>query len=374
MMGRTCAGRRPGRAWQRVSRALAVTVVLAAVCLPAAPPSAAARHRSDVAGRQPQSVTSPSRLPAQPSDWCPDDALFCEHFDDTAFADRGWYDGPRGDVSAQTRGPESTGALRCTYQRQERGCQGGTPGRHLFGPSESVYLEYWVRYGAGFVGSGRPYHPHEFNILTNKDGPYIGPAGTHLTTYVEQLAGVPRLALQDMLNVDLGCILRNDDSIVGCNGDFATYEFTENRSVASCNGLQGDVDKRDCFQSDATHWYSARAWDAPSSTNLYDDRWHLVAALFRMNSISGGVGQVDGALRYWMDGELVLSSDRILFRTDQNADMMFNQLLIAPYIGDGSPVEQTMWIDDMRLLVNGDGVVPEVSTWRLFFPLAPRGG
>ena len=170
-------------------------------------------------------------------------------------------------------------------------------------------------------------------------GELTAQALTHATLrYVEQLAGVPRLALQDMLNVDTGCVLRNDDSFLGCNGDFATYPFTEERSVAACNGLVGDLDKRDCFQSDADHWYSARAWDAPPSANLYDDRWHRVAVLFRLNSIADGLGQVDGGFRYWLDGELVLASDRVLYRTGENPDMRFNQLLIAPHIGDGGAV------------------------------------
>ena len=29
--------------------------------------------------------------------------------------------------------------------------------------------------------------------------------------------------------------------------------------------------------------------------------------------------------------------------------MQFNQLIIAPYIGDGSPVTQTMWIDNLTV-------------------------
>src|SRR3989449_8148514 len=45
----------------------------------------------------------------------------------------------------------------------------------------SVYLSYWVKYSANWVGSGQPYHPHEFLFLTNEDGAYIGPSATHLT-------------------------------------------------------------------------------------------------------------------------------------------------------------------------------------------------
>jgi hypothetical protein len=139
---------------------------------------------------------------------------------------------------------------------------------------------------------------------------------------------------------------------VGCNGDFDTYAFTEERSVAACNGLHGDLDRRDCFPTDATHWYSSRSWFAEPDASLYDGSWHRVSVLFRLNSVSDGVGNVDGAVRYWLDGELIISSDRILYRTGANADMLFNQILIAPYIGDGSPKRQTMWVDD--LVISGE--------------------
>jgi hypothetical protein len=40
----------------------------------------------------------------------------------------------------------------------------------------------------------------------------------------------------------------------------------------------------------------------------------------------------------------------VLFRTGAHPDMRFNPFLMAPYIGDGSPVSQTMWIDDITLM------------------------
>lgn len=83
-----------------------------------------------------------------------------------------------------------------------------------------------------------------------------------------------------------------------------------------------------------------------------------MAALFELNSIVDGVGQVDGKLAYRLDGELVVAYERILYRTGRHPDMAFNQVLIAPYIGDGSPVEQTMWIDDFMVLPSGDGGGP----------------
>ena len=57
----------------------------------------------------------------------------------------------------------------------------------------------------------------------------------------------------------------------------------------------------------------------------------------------------DGLIRYVVDGEVVISYDHILMRTGQHPEMRFNQFLIAPYIGDGSPVTQTIWIDDLTV-------------------------
>lgn len=279
---------------------------------------------------------------------------FVESFEDTSFDQRGWYDGPRGTLSAS----EARVGLRsfeCRFRQGTTGCEGGTPGRHLFTGSEAVYLSYWVKYSANWVGSQRSYHPHEFHFVTDADTIYVGPAATHLTTYIEDVGGTPRLALQDSLNVDTACILRNDDSFAGCNGDFSTFVFTEARSVCACNGLLGDLDGRDCFSTGANSWYSARFWDAPR--RVFDDQpgpsnkneWHFVEAYFRLNTVQGGIGQVDGRLRYYVDGELLISSDRVLMRTGQHPAMLFNQFLVAPYIGDGSPVDQQMWIDELTV-------------------------
>ncbi len=55
------------------------------------------------------------------------------------------------------------------------------------------------------------------------------------------------------------------------------------------------------------------------------------------------------------DGRLVISSDRVLLRTAQHTTMRFDQLAMLPYIGDGSPIEQTMLIDE---IVVAEGVRP----------------
>jgi hypothetical protein len=38
-----------------------------------------------------------------------------------------------------------------------------------------------------------------------------------------------------------------------------------------------------------------------------------------------------------------------MFRTGAHANMQLNQLVIGPYIGDGSPVDQYFWVDNLRL-------------------------
>jgi hypothetical protein len=201
---------------------------------------------------------------------------------------------------------------------------------------------------------------------------YAGPAFTHLTLYVEQNEGRPLVALQDGQNVDLGCVLRNDGSFIGCNGNPSTYAFTENRSVAACNGLAGFVDQRDCFPW-GSGYYSARTWrassiyfsDSPGST--YKSDWHFIEVYFELNSISGGVGVADGKIRYWYDGQLLISSDQILMRTAQYPSLALNQFLLLPYMGDGSPLTQTMWIDDLTVATSRPSPSGDILP-----PAAPR--
>ena len=58
-------------------------------------------------------------------------------------------------VTAAEHAPGSGHAFECTYARGATGCEGGTPARHAFDLTESLYVEYWVKYAPGFVGSGK---------------------------------------------------------------------------------------------------------------------------------------------------------------------------------------------------------------------------
>lgn len=290
--------------------------------------------------------------------------LFQENFDDTSFGGRGWYDSSGGTVVTTEHAPGSTSAFECAFAQGATGCTGGTPARHKFTPSNSGYIGVWIKFSSNWVGSGEPYHPHMMHFVTTEDSDYVGPAGTHLTTYFEVLwvagGGSPRVAIQDLSNVDPNCVLKNDDSFVGCNGDFKTYAFTENRSAASCNGLAGFLDQRDCYSvngGDTSPWYSDRTWRGNGGAPWFTDApgphdktaWHYMEAYYELNSIQNAAGVPDGKLRIAVDGELVLSSDAILFRTGVHTTMQLDQFLLLPYIGDGSPVAQTFWLDDLTV-------------------------
>jgi hypothetical protein len=236
-------------------------------------------------------------------------------------------------------------------------CVGGTPSRHLFQSTDSVYLSFYIKHSASWVGSGKPYHPHMFHFLTNLDPAYAGPAYTHLTAYVEELGGFPQLVVQDGKNID--------ETRVGVD----LTNITENRAVAGCNGDSDGHGSGECYQSGSVHW-NGKKW-RPNQTYFdnipgsprYKGDWHLVEAYFKLNTIVNGKGMKDGVLRYWYDGSVVLDLTNVVLRTGAHPTMQFNQFLVAPYIGDGSPVDQTFWIDNLM-----------IATARPANPPPPPGG
>jgi hypothetical protein len=223
--------------------------------------------------------------------------LVYEGFEDTDFGARGWYDSrsPRITTSSPAVGSASL---------EMRFAQGATtvdasPGRHLFDETEVVFFSYWVKYSANWVGSQVSSHPHEFYFLTNLDDPYVGPAGAVLEVLVEQTHN----------RVD------GMTPWVGARGRrmFASEIFT----------------------------------DAPGPR--YKGDWHFIEVELRLNT----PGVADGVARYWMDGDLLMEATDVLYREAGQEAMRFNQLLIAPYISVGSPVEQTMWVDDLTIATEG---------------------
>jgi len=268
--------------------------------------------------------------------------FFEELFEDTNFADRGWYDNIALILSDKEHIPGSKKSVEFHFKKGEKTPVSGTAIRHKFPETESVYVSFYVKYSENWEGSNKPYHPHEIYLLTNKDGDWTGPAYTYLTAYIEQNEGEPLLAIQDGRNIDEANI----------NVDLT--DKTENRAVAGCNGNTDGTGKTACYRVGTVHWNgktwrAGRIYFADASGEMFKNDWHFVEAFIKLNRIVDGKGFPDGVIKYWFDGKMIIDHENILMRTGMHPNMRFNQLLVGPWISDNSPAEQTMWIDDLTV-------------------------
>jgi hypothetical protein len=73
------------------------------------------------------------------------------------------------------------------------------------------------------------------------------------------------------------------------------------------------------------------------------DRWYKVDCWFKMNT----VGSANGEMEMWVDGNSVYSNSSVTYRT--SSSVHFAAFAAAPWISDGSPRAQTMWMDELEL-------------------------
>jgi hypothetical protein len=272
--------------------------------------------------------------------------LFAENFEDANLASRGWYDNTSVLLSTTEHVAGSASSAQYRFLAGATSPTSGGSQRHKFAPSNSFYVSFYVKYSTNWVGSGKAYHPHEFYTLSTLDGDYDGPSQNYLDVYVEhnyQIGGRPRIEIQDnrSVNYSNGAVPNN------------LVAVTENRSVGGCNGVVEANIYSECFNF-GSYWYNDKQLTGPvvfqpSPGPGYKSDWNFVEAYFQLNSIVNGVGKADGIVQYWFNGVLILDRHDILFRTGAHPTLQFNQFLIAPYIGDGSPVDQSMFIDNLRL-------------------------
>ena len=268
--------------------------------------------------------------------------FFHESFDDANLSARGWYDNIKMVITPDEHIPNSFASVEFKFYKGSKTPTQGGGIRRLIPESEEVYLNYWIKYSTNWVGSRKPYHPHEFHFITNENDKWVGPSYTHLTAYIEQNGGKPMLSIQDGQNIE--------ESAIGID----LQSVTENRSVAGCNGTSDSYPSGDCYLSGNLHmngktWKSEKVCFSNNPGDFYKNDWHFAEAYFKLNSIQNGKGMVDGVLQYWFDGIIIIDVSNATLRTGKFPNMKFNQFLIAPYIGDGSPVEQTMWIDEITV-------------------------
>jgi hypothetical protein len=275
--------------------------------------------------------------------------LVSEGFEDGNLGSRGWFDATSVATAADAR-PGSTGtrALQWHWSVGTTAPQGSS--RINFTPSNSVYLSYWVKQSSNWIGSGVSYHPHMHGFLTTADDPWIGPSRTHLTTYDEMVyqpgrgGSIVNLALQDALNIDPNKLMVDLTNV------------TEQRSIGGYNGRPETSNSGGAISWDAFDYgggqYTNYKFIQPASgtlvmTDATKNQWHHIESYWQLNTISGGKGRPDGVIQYWFDGALLVDRHDIYFRTAANASMQFRTYKMAPFIGDGSPRDQYMWIDDV---------------------------
>jgi uncharacterized protein YjdB len=272
--------------------------------------------------------------------------LFQENFEDANLSSRGWYDNTSIQLSSVEHIAGSNSSAQYHFLSGATSPTSGGAQRHKFTPSNSFYVSFYVKYSTNWIGSGKLYHPHEFYVLSTLDGDYDGPSENFLDVYVEQNyqnGGKPRLAIQDNKSVNYGHGPLPNNLIA----------VTEDRSVGGCNGVVETNISSECFDF-GTYWYNDKQLLGPvvfqpNPGPGYKNDWNFVEAYFQLNTIVNGVGQANGVAQYWFNGTLIIDRHDILFRTGAHPTLQFTQFLIAPYIGDGSPADQSMFIDNLRL-------------------------
>jgi len=254
--------------------------------------------------------TQPMATAAQLAEKSPG-LLFSERFDDARLLERGWYDGERFAISKQQ--PRAGGG--CIEYHWNAGTTNPASSsgiRHLFEPTDTAYLRYYLKLSKGWGWTGRAYHPHLTHFMTTENEKYAGPAASHLTLYIEPWNGRLRLAAQDIQNKD------------------------------SPHGLT---------QGPLRGGYNATMWDSEQAL-FTDDQWHCVEAQFTLNSLDlkADKPNADGIVRGWFDGKLVIEKTDVVLRSTDFPKMKFNQFLLTPYFGPGLlPHEQTLWIDELSV-------------------------
>jgi hypothetical protein len=105
--------------------------------------------------------------------------LFTESFDDPNLLERNWYDG----TNFRIVGDALSGKGCIEYEWRERDSQpsASSGARHLFEPTDGVWLRFYLKLSKNWGWTGRNYHPHLLHFLTTENSMYHGPAASHLT-------------------------------------------------------------------------------------------------------------------------------------------------------------------------------------------------
>lgn len=124
---------------------------------------------------------------AVPAEALPQGVFFSESFDDADLARRSWYDGTQfrivGDALA------GKGCIEYEWTDSQKPVRGSSAVRRLFEPTDEVAIRFYLKLSQGWGWSGQNYHPHLTHFMTTENSKWHGPAASHLTLYIEPVAG-----------------------------------------------------------------------------------------------------------------------------------------------------------------------------------------
>ena len=251
--------------------------------------------------------------------------LLSEDFEDTNFASRNWYDGGTCSI---TSSEHENGSYSAQFVFANGVSTPSSPYagamRRLFTASSEVYVDYYIKFPTGWQEQSGGYGHHEILLTTDEDDEYTNLAFTHTTAYIEHWGTsgsstplTPHLSLQDGANID--------QNNIGVD----LTAITENRSANGCNGLLDGsfFGSASCYDAGGGTYWNGKTKGA-SSASMSLGSWHHVQVYFKMNTVTSNKGNADGTMAYWLDDVEQFRSDSVLFRTNQNSTMKFNQFVI----------------------------------------------
>jgi hypothetical protein len=303
-----------------------------------------------------------------------DVAILDEDFDDTL--DAGWYwddSADHSDVVTST-GCES-GHGNCLrwhwtagqYKPDYKSTGDWVTMRHALETAGEIFIRYRVKFDSGWQGSGESFHPHLILFPSDEDSAYCPLAANILQTYIEFGADAnspytvrPVFGFQDLYRT-------NDTDCATLPTPCDLSSTTEERSTFECNQPVSPTPTAESCYASGNYWYSAALWKQTDFA-VTKGVWHQDEIYIKMNTISESVGQADGIYKRWIDGQLVTNYTNMLLRTNEYPDLTWGYIVFAPYFGSppgGSPIEQTMWIDDIEIYSSSQDPVtdtPVVTT------------
>lgn len=288
------------------------------------------------------------------------DLIFSESFENNNWSSRNWYDGT--DSTGVQSGGYIGNALRWSWGSSATQPTGFSTIRNSFAQTDELFIEYYMKFDNGWRGSGLNYHPHMIHIQSTDDDIWQGLSRANNSIYLEAISEtsspydiVPVIATQDFYRVN---------TTYGTPPNNLTTT-TETRSAYHCNTPASLSGATGVCYNDGGGWYSANMWSS-SEIMIPKDQWVKFGAYFKKNTFGGGVANFDGIMRMWINDELAIDKSTVLYATNYYNATEWDKIILAPWIGDGSPIVQTMWLDEFKiydnLIVGGDTIAPNSPT------------